>query len=76
MTYVLDLRSWADLLWPDRGAPAVLSKAVRPARRLCCQRSSWSRRLSGAGGLHPKSEIDDQARTAPRRLIVEWTTQL
>jgi len=28
------------------------------------------------GGLHHKSEIPDQANEAPRRLIVEWITQL
>ena len=27
-------------------------------------------------GLHPKSEIDDQANAAPRRLIIEQAAQL
>ena len=29
-----------------------------------------------AGGLHPKSEMHDQAGSAPRRLIIDWTAQL
>ena len=28
------------------------------------------------GGLHPKSEMHDQASSALRRLIIEWITQL
>jgi hypothetical protein len=27
-------------------------------------------------GVHPKSEILDQAGAAPRRLIIEWATQV
>jgi hypothetical protein len=27
-------------------------------------------------GLHPKSEMHDQANEAPGRLIIEWTAQL
>jgi hypothetical protein len=29
-----------------------------------------------AGGLHPKSEMPDQAAQPPRRLTIEWTTDL
>jgi hypothetical protein len=29
-----------------------------------------------SGGLHPKSEIADQASPTPRRLVIEWTAQL
>jgi hypothetical protein len=32
--------------------------------------------VSGAGGLHPKSEIPDQGSPVPRRLIIAWTAQL
>jgi hypothetical protein len=32
--------------------------------------------VSGAGGLHLKSEVDDQPIGDSRRLTVEWTTGL
>jgi len=31
---------------------------------------------SGAGRLHPTSEMHDRASSAPGRLIVEWAAQL
>jgi hypothetical protein len=32
--------------------------------------------ISGAGGLHPKSEIPDQPGAARRRLVIEWATRV
>jgi hypothetical protein len=27
-------------------------------------------------GVHPKSEMPDQATQPPRRLVIDWTTQI